>query len=118
MKRRLIIKTRKLRGLSKNKQTKIIVVGFNTSTPNGRYIEKLGTITKYGDSIVVVLKLWRFAIWFNKGAKINSRVSSYIGKLAQADKKKINIDGSDVQSVVSRMRARYRNEVDLKKNGI
>jgi hypothetical protein len=44
MHKKYIIKIFKIRRRSKNKVSKLIVVGYNTSRVNGGYIEKLGSV--------------------------------------------------------------------------
>lgn len=82
MKKKLIIKTFKLRSNSNDNISKIIVVGYNTSKVNGGYIEKLGTFTKSGDKFMYFLKLNRIGYWLNKGACLKSRISWIIGYLS------------------------------------
>lgn len=88
MKRKLIIKTFKLRANSNDNISKIIVVGYNTSKVNGGYLEKLGTYSIKGKKKLIFLKLNRIGYWLNKGASIKTRVSWPIGILGLNEKKK------------------------------
>jgi ribosomal protein S16 len=47
MKRKIVIRFAKLRKYSKNNVSKIIVVAYNNSPPNGGHIEKIGTYSKF-----------------------------------------------------------------------
>jgi hypothetical protein len=60
MKKKLVIKSFKLRAKSNDNISKIIVVANNTSKVNGRYIEKLGICSRHGrNGMFYFLKLAR-----------------------------------------------------------
>lgn len=83
MKRKLIIKSFKVNSNSNDNISKAIVVGFNNSRVNGRYIEKVGTYSKYKDSFFYALKLSRIGYWLNRGAILKPRISWIIGILGR-----------------------------------
>jgi len=94
MNKKLIIKLFKVRRRSKNNASKLIVVGYNTSSVNGGYFEKLGVVgtnevqinTNLKTQMVCSVNLRRLGFWLNKGAIIKSKVSWFIGILSLNDK--------------------------------
>jgi len=90
MDKKLVIKIFKLGKRSLNKTARIIVVGYNTSKPNGRYIEKLGSygVFNHNDPIVTrpqlicSINLRRLGYWLNRGAILKSKVSWLVGMLS------------------------------------
>lgn len=83
MKRKLVIKSFKVNANSNDSISKVIVVGYNTTKVNGRYIEKLGVCSKYGSEFFYFLKLSRLGFWINRGAKIKPRISWIVGMLGR-----------------------------------
>ena len=92
MDKKLIIKLFKSRKKSCDNLARVIVVGYNTSKVNGRYIEKLGSFSVmnrsyvYMPRLVCSLKLRRVGFWLNKGASMRSKVSWLLGMLSLNDK--------------------------------
>lgn len=83
MKRRLIIKSYKVRANSNDNISRIIVVGLRTSKVNGYYIEKVGVCIKHQSSFMYVVNLSRIGYWLNKGAILKPRISWIIGILGK-----------------------------------
>jgi len=61
MKKRLNIKIFRLKRLSRDRVSKIIVVGYSTSKVNGGYVEKVGSIAIQGNERIINLKINRIA---------------------------------------------------------
>lgn len=87
MKQKLIIKSFKVSAKSNDNISKMIVVGYNTSKVNGRYIEKLGVCSKKGNEFFYFLKLSRVGFWLNRGAYVKPRISWIIGMIGKGSLK-------------------------------
>lgn len=84
MKRKLIIKSFKLSAKSNDNVSKIIVVGYNTTKVNGRYIEKLGVCSRHGrKGMLYFFNLSRIGFWLNRGAVLKPRISWMLGVLGK-----------------------------------
>ena len=94
MNKKLIIKLCKLRRNSKNKISKLIVVGYNTGKPHSGFIEKIGIYGDYNSdkrfsskiNILCSINLKKLGYWLSKGAKIKSKPSWLIGLLGLSEK--------------------------------
>jgi ribosomal protein S16 len=83
MKKKLIIKLSKVRKSTLDKKSRLIVVGYNTTKPNGGFIEKLGVYGSYNSDVyfnsrikvICSINLKRLGYWLNKGALIKSKPS-------------------------------------------
>jgi len=83
MKRKLIIKSFKVNANSNDTISKAIVVSYNTTKVNGRYIEKVGVCSKHGKEFLYFIKLSRVGFWLNRGAILKPRISWIIGILGK-----------------------------------
>ena len=93
MDKKLVIKTFKIRKHTRDRCSKIIVVGYNTYKVNSYYIEKIGVFGYYNTNltdnlkpkIICSINLKKLGYWLNRGAKIKSRISWLTGLLAKND---------------------------------
>jgi len=93
MNKKLIIKLCKIRKSTKDKNTRLIVVGLNNSRSNGGFIEKLGVYSIYHEKFLISYKvmrvcsinLRRLGYWLNKGALVKSKPSWLIGLLGKGE---------------------------------
>jgi hypothetical protein len=94
MDKKLIIKTFKIRKHTRDRCSKIIVVGYNTYKVNSSYLDKIGVFGYYNKKftenfkpkIICSINFKKLGYWLNKGAKIKSRISWLVGLLAKYDK--------------------------------
>jgi len=93
MKKKFIIKLCKIRKSTKDKNTRLIVVGLNNSRSNGAFLEKIGVYSIYNERFPISYKtmrvcsinLKRLGFWLNKGALVKSKPSWLIGLLGAGE---------------------------------
>jgi ribosomal protein S16 len=90
MRKKLVIKIFRTSAKSHDITPKVIVVGYNLSKVNGRYIEKIGHYSRFEDGFFYFIKFDRLAYWLNRGAYLKSRVSWVVGLIGNVSLKKKN----------------------------
>lgn len=82
MDKKYVIKLFRVRRKTLDRQTKNIVVAFNTTKVNGGVIDKIGYVANYKKGFVGLINLRKLGYWLNKGAIIKStKVYFYVSKL-------------------------------------
>jgi ribosomal protein S16 len=83
MDKKLVIKTFKIRKHTRDRYSRIIVVGYNTSKVDGSYLDKIGVYGYLNTNISVNLRpkivcsinLRKLGFWLNKGAIVKSKTA-------------------------------------------